>query len=102
METSNGKIISGKEAYELIENADAIILDDDALMYPSLDTEGILEDESEDYNLNLSYMDSEGLEYSYDFFWNENNEIKIEENHLILMDDRGEPCKITILEAKTL
>lgn len=96
MKITEVKAIGGKEAFELIENADAIILDNNALMYPSFDEEG------GEYTLNLSYTDEDGLGYDYEFRWTDEDIISVVDNKLVLKDTDGKESEIQILEIKNI
>ena len=94
------KKISLEEAYKIIENASAVIIDESALVYPSLwDLDG---DDDNEF-LYLSWED-EGSEYSLKFREGDNREVEVSGCCLFLYDTDAddETChtQITILVPK--
>ena len=92
------KHITLQEAYNILEEASAIIVDDDALIYPSL---ADLEDELDNEFLYLSW-DSEGLGFAIKFKEENNQHPKVSGDRLLLNDTEGEEISLTILMPKTL
>jgi len=95
------KEITGREAVELIEEAEAVILTDQwqALVYPSIEQNG------EDFwNVDCSYEDSDGLEYEYSFKIWADDVIEVKDNQLFLQDGdyTQDYVGIKLLEVKQL
>jgi hypothetical protein len=94
------KTITLKEAYQILEDASAVIIDDSVLVYPSLSE---LQDDELNEFLYLSWED-EGL--GFDLHFNEgcNQEVKVSGSSMFLVDDDsdGEETQITILTTKEL
>lgn len=88
------KTISLKEAYDILENSSAVVIDDNALMYAGLHD---LEDDDSNVFLTLSYTDDEGLIFEYNFAEGDNQEIKVLGSSMFLEDIDGEECQLTIL-----
>lgn len=93
------KIITLKEAFEILENCSAIIIDDDVLIYPGLYEELTGEDDNEFMYLS---WESEGMEYGIKFNEGLNKAVKVIGSFLFLIDTEGEERQITILEPKNL
>ena len=97
------KTITLKEAYQILEDASAIILDDSVLVYPALD---MIEGSDENEFLYLSWDDEDGQEYSLKFCEGENQEVKVVGSSMFLYDtdSDGEEdhIQITILTTKEL
>jgi hypothetical protein len=97
------KIITLKEAYNILQDASAVIIDDSVLVYPSLD---MIEGSDENEFLYLSWDDEDGQEYSLKFCEGENQEVKVSGSSLFLLDTdaNGEEdhTQITILTTKEL
>ena len=92
------KTITLKEAFQILEDASAIIVDDSILVYPSLSE---LEDDELNEFMYLSW-DDEGLEYNVKFNEGENQEVKVSGSSIFLIDTDGEENQITILTTKEL
>lgn len=77
------KVITGKEAIELIEDAAAVIIMDEwmAVTYPSIEQ---LDDEFA--SVDVSY-EVEGQEYEYSFKIWQDDQIEVKDNQLILRED---------------
>jgi hypothetical protein len=88
------KAITLQEAYKLIENAKAVIIDDDGLCYPSLDH---LNGEAENEWLYCSWIDSEGDTYAAVFI-EEPCEIYFDGTSIYMKDGDDEDSKITLLK----
>lgn len=87
------RVITLQEAYDLIENASAVIIDGNALCYPSLD-----ELTGEDHNewLYCSWTDGEGYDY-YVKFIEEPTEILFDGKTIYMKDNEDEDTEITLL-----
>lgn len=92
------KTITLKEAFQILEDASAVIIDDSTLVYPSLSE---LEDDDSNEFMYLSW-DDEGLEYNVKFDEGDNQEVKISGSSIFLIDTEGEENQITILTTKEL
>lgn len=92
------KTITLKEAFQILEDASAIIVDDSTLVYPSLSE---LEDDELNEFMYLSW-DDEGLGYNVKFNEGENQEVKVSGSSIFLIDTDGEENQITILTTKEL
>jgi hypothetical protein len=82
-----------KETYEILSDASAIVIDDGALMYPSL---ADLEDSDDNEFLYLGW-EEEGLEYSVKFREGENQTVKASGSSLFLIDSEGDEVQLSIL-----
>lgn len=96
------KTISLKEAYNILEQCAAIIVDD-AVMYPSLwELNG---DDNNEF-LYLSWTDGDYREFDLKFVEGDNREVKVSGSSLFLadadLDNDHDETKITILQAKEL
>jgi hypothetical protein len=91
-----------KEAHRILENAAAIIVNNDALVYASVDE---LEDSEENEFLHLSW-EVNGLQYSLKFAEGDNKQVKINSHtmHLLDTDAKNDEdyTEIQILESKNL
>ena len=91
-----------KEAHRLLENAAAVIVNNDALMYASV---AALEGSEENEFLYLSW-EVEGLEYSLKFAEGDNKLVKISPHSMRLLDmdanDETDYTDIQILGSKNL
>ena len=96
------KRITLKEAYQILEDASAVIINDSTLVYPALSD---LEDSDENEFMYFKW-DDEGLEYSLTFNEGDNQEVKISGSSLFLFDtdanDDDDHTQITILTTKNL
>jgi hypothetical protein len=96
------KTITLKEAYRILEDASAVIIDDDVVLYPSLDP--ISGDELNEFL--FFRWDDGGLEYTLAFNEEDNQEVKLVGSSMFLYDtdSNGEedPTQITILTTKEL
>jgi len=84
-----------ERAIELLENASAVIIDNDVLIYPRVD------DGDDEEFLTLSW-DTEGEEYTYNFLRKDNRVVNIKDNQLVLVADEGTEFNVTLLEPQTL
>jgi hypothetical protein len=92
------KEITLKEAYEILENASAIVVDDNVLVYPGLyDITGDLKNEF----LYISW-ENDGEEFEIKFLEGHNQTCTIAGSSLFLKDSEGEDTQISILTTKTL
>lgn len=93
------KTITLKEAHQILEDASAIIIDDDVVLYPSL--EPISGDELNEF-LFLRWDDG-GLEYTLQFLEGDNQEVEVVGSSMFLYaEGDNEHTQITILTAKEL
>jgi hypothetical protein len=97
------KTITLKEAYQILEDASAVIIDDSVLVYPALD---MIEGSDENEFLYLSWDDEDGQEYSLKFCEGENQEVKVIGSSMFLYDTDADGeedhTQITILTTKEL
>lgn len=96
------KKITLKEAYNILENASAVIINDDIVLYTSLWE--LRDDETNEF---LYFRwDDEGLEYSLTFNEGDNQEVKISGSSMFLYDTDSngdeDHTQITILITKEL
>lgn len=93
------KTITGKEAVELIEAADAVIIMDDgqAVVYPSVEQP----DEDEFWNVDLAY-DYDGQTWEFTFHIWGNDSVEVENNQLMLLETNGEITPIKLLKIQEL
>lgn len=89
---NTGKI-NLKQAFDLLEYCDAIILNDDVLIYPATDT---ITGEPENEFLYLSYTQND-LIYSLYFIEENNQEIEFSGSTMYLEDNEGDSVRITLL-----
>jgi hypothetical protein len=96
------KTITLQEAYQILEDASAVIINDSIVLYPTLSG---LEDGEENEFLYFTW-DDEGLEYDLHFNEGDNQEVKVSGSSLFLYDTdaNGEEdhTQITILTTKEL
>ena len=94
------KKITLKEAHQILEDASAIIIDNDVVLYPSL--EPISGDELNEF-LFLRWDDG-GLEYTLKFLEGDNQEVEIVGSSMFLYDtlSNNDHIQITILTTKEL
>jgi hypothetical protein len=96
------KTITLKEAYQILEDASAVIIDDDVVLYPSLDP--ISGDELNEFL--FFRWDDGGLEYTLKFLEGDNQEVKIVGSSMFLYDTHAnreeDHTQITILTTKEL
>lgn len=85
-----------ERAIELLENASAIIIDNDVLIYPRVNDDG-----EDDEFLILSW-DTDGEEYTYNFLRKDNRVVNVKDNQLILIADEGTEFSLTLLEPQIL
>jgi len=85
------------EAIEQLTNAEAVIADDGnrALVYPSIDSD-------DECFMILSYFDSDGEDYDYEFFKEDNQYIEIVGNKMLLKEKNKETVEILLLEVIAL
>ena len=87
------KIIPIAEAFTILENASAVVIDN-IVTYPTL---ADLIGESDNQFLCLSWTDDEGLEFAAKFEEGVNETVEIGKSDLWLIDADGERTQITIL-----
>jgi hypothetical protein len=93
------KKITLKEAYQILEDASAIIIDDNVLVYPSLSE--LKEDDTNEF-MYLSWED-EGLEYSVRFEEKRNQQVEVVGSSMFLYAEGDiDHTQITILTTKEL
>ena len=97
------KSIPIEEAYKILEDASAIILDDGVLVYPALSD---LEFSDENEFLYITWTDDEGQEYDLHFAEGDNQQVKVSGSSIFLLDTDAEAeedaIQITILTTKEL
>lgn len=94
----NSKIITLEKAFELLQNAEAIILDADALIYPALDEVN----GDDDNEFMYCSWDSEGVEYNVKFAEGANAEVTLYEDYMVLIDTEGQACSVKLLTTMSL
>jgi hypothetical protein len=87
-------IIPFEKAFKLLSDCSAVIVDDNALVYPSLDHDA---KEGEDEFLYLSYTDDEGETFTYHFNKEDNENVEVVGNSMFLKDTDGEEGEVTQL-----
>lgn len=87
------KNITLQEAYDLIENAIAVRIDNDGLCYPSL---WELDGNPENEWLYLSWGDSDYNEFAIKFI-EEDQEIYFDGSTIYMKDGDGDDCELTLL-----
>ena len=93
------KKITLKEAYNLLEDASAVIIDNDVVLYPSL--EPISGDELNEFL--FFRWDDGGLEYTLKFLEGDNQEVKVVGSSMFLYaEGDNEHTQLTILTTKEL
>lgn len=96
------KTISLKEAYQILEDSSAFIINDSALVYGGFDD---LTGDEENEFLYFSW-DEDGLGYSLKFCEGDNQEVKISGSSMFLYDTDAygeeDHIQITILTTKNL
>jgi hypothetical protein len=96
------KTITLKEAYQILEDANAVIIDNDVVLYPSLWE--LRDDETNEFL--FFRWDDGGLEYTLTFKEGDNQEVKVVGSSMFLhdTDSEGEDdhIQITILITKEL
>ena len=90
------KTITTQEAYNLLSECAAIISDDYALMYPSL------QDIEEDSEFLILSWDDGDEEYRYDFYPRNNQTVNIEGSFMYLYDEIGTCIRLTLLAGMPL
>jgi len=97
------KSIPLQDAHKILEDASAVIIDDNVLVYPTL---AELEFSDENEFLYITWSDEDGQEYSLHFAEGDNQEVVIEGSSMFLMDtdaeDDTDAIQITILTTKEL
>lgn len=92
------KKITLKEAYRILEDASAVIIDDDVVLYPSLSE--LKEDDTNEFL--FFRWDDGGLEYTLIFKEGDNQEVKVSGSSIFLIDtkakDKNDYTEITILK----
>ena len=90
------KTIPLKHAHELIEGAPAVIVNHDALMYPSVED---LNGEPDNEFLYVSWTDADGLLFEIKAVEENNQNVKVtDQGDLILVDDAGDEFEMTLLK----
>jgi hypothetical protein len=97
------KTIPLEEAYKILEDASAIIVDDSVLVYPALSD---LEFSDENEFMYLTWTDDGGQEYDLHFAEGDNQQVKVSGSSIFLLDTDAEAeedaIQITILTTKEL
>lgn len=93
------KTITLKEAYSILEEASAVIIDDNALTYPSISE---IEENDDNEFFYLSWEDEDGYIYDLVFREKDNKSIQISGSSMFLIDSEGEENQITILAPKNI
>ena len=97
------KTIPLEQAYKILEDASAIIIDDGVLVYPALSD---LEFSDENEFMYLTWSDEDGQEYALKFAEGDNQEVKVSGSSMFLFDtdanDDDDHTQITILTTKEL
>jgi len=97
------KTIPLEEAYKILEDASAIVVDDSVLVYPALED---LEFSDENEFMYLTWTDDEGQEYTLKFAEGDNQEVKVAGSSMFLLDTDAEAeedaIQITILTTKEI
>lgn len=98
MNSKTPKTITLQEAYNILEDCSAVIIDDNVLVYPSLDElSGDLKNEF----LCLSW-EEDGENFEVRFLEGQNQNVQVSGSSLFLIDSEGEDNQLTILEPKVL
>jgi hypothetical protein len=94
------KTITLKEAFQILEDSSAVVINDHVLVYPALSD---LQDDELNEFLYFAW-DEEGLEYELHFNEGDNQEVKVSGSSMFLVDEDsdGEDTQITILTTKNL
>jgi len=97
------KTIPLEEAYKILEDASAVVVDDNVLVYPALSD---LEFSDENEFMYLTWTDDEGQEYALKFAEGDNQQVKVSGSSIFLLDTDAEAeedaVQITILTTKEL
>jgi hypothetical protein len=94
------KTITLDEAYHILEDCSAIIIDDaDLPLYPHL---APLEDSDENEFLYLGWQNDDGLAYDVKFAEGENKEVKVSGSSMFIIDTEGDEVQFTILHPMNL
>lgn len=97
------KSIPLEEAYKILEDASAIIIDDSVLVYPALSD---LEFSDENEFMYLTWSDEDGQDYDLKFAEGDNQQVKVSGSSIFLLDTDAEAeedaIQITILTTKEL
>lgn len=94
----NKKQITLNEAYDILENSAGVIVDDNVLIYPSLNE---LANEPDNEFLYLSWNES-GEDFEVSFLEKDNEKAIVSGCSLFLTDSEGEETQITILAPQQL
>jgi hypothetical protein len=92
------KTISLKEAHQILSECSAVIIDDNAVVYPF--TADLEDDDSNEF-MYLSW-DDDGLDFSVKFIEGNNKEVAVNGSTMVLYDNEGDVTKLTILVGKNL
>lgn len=88
-------IVPFDAAFKLLSDCSAVIIDDNALVYPSLGDE-------EDEFLYLSYTNDEGLMFAYHFNKEDNKNVEVIGTSMFLKDTEGKTTQLTLLFPQNL
>lgn len=86
--------ITLEQAIHILRNATALVVDDDAISYPSLN---VLNGDDENEFMYISWFGEKGGEYSTRFREGENRTVQISGSSMFLTDYEGVETQITIL-----
>lgn len=82
------------KAFEILQDASAVIIDGDVLVCPSLDT---LTGDDDNEFMYLGWQSEEGLCYSVKYAEELNREVKVSGSSMFLINTDGDEDQITIL-----
>jgi len=88
------KLITLKEAAEILENCSAVVTEDHSVMYP--DTADLTGEDDNEW-LYLSWTDSDFNEFNVRFVEKNNREVAVVGGSMFLQDSEGEQVHLTIL-----
>jgi hypothetical protein len=88
------KVITLEQAKRILEDSAAVMVDDNALVYPSICD---LTEDGDNEWMYLQWADEKGYEYNVKFVQENNKEITVVGGSMFLQDSEGEQCQLTIL-----
>jgi hypothetical protein len=98
MNSKTPKTITLQEAFTILEDCSALIIDDNVLVYPRLeDLTGDLKNEF----LYLSW-EEDGEDFEVRFLEGQNQNVQVSGSSLFLIDSEGEDNQLTVLTPKSL
>lgn len=92
------KIITLKEAFDILEDCAGVITEDHVITYPNLDS---LNGEGDNEWMRLSW-DSDGLEFDTSFIEEDNQNVRVVGSSMFLKDEEGDEFQLTILTPQNL